>query len=89
MTKFDRELEKRGHKFVRYADDCNIYVKRQRAAERVMVSAMTFLEKRLRLTVNRTNSQIGSRTRLKFLGFCFGKLARSRGFAYMKSLCSV
>jgi group II intron reverse transcriptase/maturase len=69
LTKFDRMLEERGHKFVRYADDCNIYVKSQRAAERVMEGCITFLEGKLKLKVNRKKSAIGSPTRLKFLGF--------------------
>jgi hypothetical protein len=69
LTKFDRMLEERGHKFVRYADDCNIYVKSPRAAERVMESCVIFLEKKLRLKVNRKKSTTGSPTQLKFLGF--------------------
>jgi hypothetical protein len=69
LTKFDRMLEERGYKFVRYADDCNIYVKSPRAAERVMESCVKFLEKKLRLKVNRKKSATGSPTELKFLGF--------------------
>jgi group II intron reverse transcriptase/maturase len=69
LTKFDRMLEERGHKFVRYADDCNIYVKSPRAAERVMESCAKFLEKKLKLKVNRKKSSAGNPTKLKFLGF--------------------
>ena len=69
LTKFDRMLEERGHKFVRYADDCNIYVKSPRAAERVMESCIKFLEKKLKLKVNRKKSSTGSPKELKFLGF--------------------
>jgi group II intron reverse transcriptase/maturase len=69
LTKFDRMLEERGHKFVRYADDCNIYVKSPRAAERVMEGCVKFLEGKLRLKVNRKKSATGSPTKLKFLGF--------------------
>ena len=69
LTKFDRMLEERGHKFVRYADDCNIYVKSRRAAERVMAGCIKFLEEKLKLKVNRKKSTIGSPIRLKFLGF--------------------
>ena len=69
LTKFDRMLEERGHKFVRYADDCNIYVKSLRAAERVMESCIKFLEGKLKLKVNRKKSSTGSPTKLKFLGF--------------------
>jgi group II intron reverse transcriptase/maturase len=69
LTKFDRMLEERGHKFVRYADDCHIYVKSPRAAERVMESCVKYLEKKLKLKVNRKKSATGSPTKLKFLGF--------------------
>lgn len=69
LTKFDRMLEERGHKFVRYADDCNIYVKSPRAAERVMESCTKFLESKLKLKVNRKKSTTGSPTKQKFLGF--------------------
>ena len=69
LTKFDRMLEGRGHKFVRYADDCNIYVKSPRAAERVMESCIKYLEKKLKLKVNRKKSGSGSPKKLKFLGF--------------------
>jgi hypothetical protein len=62
-------LEERGHKFVRYADDCNIYVKSPRAAERVMEGCIRFLEGKLKLKVNRKKSATGSPTKLKFLGF--------------------
>jgi group II intron reverse transcriptase/maturase len=69
LTKFDRMLEERGHKFVRYADDCNIYVKSLRAAGRVMESCTKFLEGKLKLKVNRKKSSTGSPLKLKFLGF--------------------
>ena len=62
-------LEERGHRFVRYADDCNIYVKSPRAAERVMAGCIKFLEGKLKLKVNRKKSTTGSPTELKFLGF--------------------
>jgi group II intron reverse transcriptase/maturase len=69
LTKFDLMLEERGHKFVRYADDCNIYVKSRRAAERVMEGCVKFLEGKLKLKVNRKKSAVGSPVKLKFLGF--------------------
>jgi hypothetical protein len=62
-------LEERGHKFVRYADDCNIYVKSGRAAQRVMEGCVKFLEGKLKLKVNRKKSTTGSLLKLKFLGF--------------------
>jgi RNA-directed DNA polymerase len=70
LNQLDKELEKRGHKFVRFADDFCIYVKSKRAGQRVLESISNFLEKDLKLTVNSTKSQIGSPTKLKFLGFC-------------------
>lgn len=76
LTVFDRLLESRGHKFVRYADDCNIYVKSRRAAERVMTSCVKFLEGKLKLKVNRRKSQVGSPLRLKFLGFSLCKIGK-------------
>lgn len=68
----DKELERRGHAFVRYADDMNIYVKSHRAGERVIKSTTKFLETKLRLTVNTDKSEVGSPSKLKFLGFSLG-----------------
>jgi group II intron reverse transcriptase/maturase len=73
LDDLDKELEKRGHKFVRYADDCNIYVKTQRAGERVMGSVVQFLEKKLKLRVNRQKSKVDRASKVKFLGFSFYK----------------
>jgi group II intron reverse transcriptase/maturase len=73
LDDLDRELEKRGHKFVRYADDCNVYVKTQRAGERVMGSVVQFLEKKLKVKVNRQKSKVDRANRVKFLGFSFYK----------------
>lgn len=68
----DRELVSRGHKFVRYADDCNIYVSSKKAAERVMAGVTKFLGKKLKLKVNVKKSSIEKPWNLKFLGFTFG-----------------
>ena len=73
LDDLDKELEKRGHKFVRYADDCNVYVKTRRAGERVMGSVVQFLEKKLKLKVNRQKSKVDRANRVKFLGFSFYK----------------
>jgi group II intron reverse transcriptase/maturase len=73
LDDLDKELEKRGHKFVRYADDCNIYVQTQRAGERVMESVKGFLEKKLKLKVNLKKSKVDRAFRVKFLGFSFFK----------------
>lgn len=72
LNELDEELTRRGHHFVRYADDCNIYVKSQRAGERVMRSITQFLEKRLKVKVNPDKTKVGSPLRLKFLGFSLG-----------------
>src|ERR1700681_2556310 len=67
----DKELEKRGHRFVRYADDCNIYVRSQKAGERVMAGIEKFLAKRLKLKVNKAKSAVAKPSARKFLGFSF------------------
>ena len=67
----DKELERRGHNFVRYADDCNIYVRSQRGGERVMASIERFLTKRLKLKVNKAKSAVARPVKRKFLGFSF------------------
>ena len=73
LNDLDRELEERGHKFVRYADDCNIHVKTERAGERVLKSVKQYLEKKLKLKVNPKKSKVERATRAKFLGFSFWK----------------
>ena len=69
LDELDRELERRGHRFCRYADDCNIYVHSRRAGERVMASVCTFLTRKLRLTVNDTKSAVARPDGRQFLGF--------------------
>ena len=71
LDELDRELEKRGHRFVRYADDCNIYVQSQRAAERVKATVTRYIEKKLRLKVNEEKSAVDLATKRQFLGFSF------------------
>ena len=71
LDELDRELAKRGHRFVRYADDCNIYVQSQRAAERVKASVTRYIEKKLRLKVNEEKSAVDVATKRQFLGFSF------------------
>ena len=71
LDELDKELEKRGHKFCRYADDCNIYVKSHRAGLRVMKSITGWIENRLKLKVNQTKSAVDHPSRRKFLGFSF------------------
>lgn len=69
LSELDEKLEERGHRFVRYADDCNIYVKSERAAKRVMESTSRFIEGRMRLKVNKTKSAVGPAVKRQFLGF--------------------
>jgi len=76
LDDLDKELEQRGHKFVRYADDCNIYVKTQRAGERVLERVKQYLEKKLKLKVNPKKSKVEKATKAKFLGFSFWKRKR-------------
>lgn len=71
LDELDKELEKRGHPFVRYADDCNIYVKTPRAGERVMASITKFIESKLLLKVNEKKSAVDRPQNRKFLGFTF------------------
>ena len=71
LDDLDKELEKRGLRFVRFADDCNTYVASQRAGERVMESITKFLSKKLRLKVNEEKSAVGRPWQRKFLGFTF------------------
>jgi RNA-directed DNA polymerase len=69
LDDLDKELERRGHKFVRYADDCNIYVRSEKAGERVMESVTQFLKEKLRLTVNRQKSAVSPCEGRTFLGY--------------------
>jgi len=71
LDELDKELERRGHKFCRYADDCNIYVKSRRAGERVLGSITKFLNTKLKLKVNTEKSAVSSPTKRKFLGYSF------------------
>src|SRR5208337_4416880 len=80
LDELDRELEQRGHRFVRYADDCNIYVKSERAGQRVMEGVKRFLTRKLRLKVNESKSAVARPKDRKFLGFSFtwGETVRRR-----------
>jgi RNA-directed DNA polymerase len=71
LDELDRELERRGHHFVRYADDCNIYVGSERAGQRVMESITRFITHRLKLKVNQAKSAVARPGQRKFLGFSF------------------
>jgi RNA-directed DNA polymerase len=71
LDEFDRELERRGHRFARYADDSNIYVRSRRAGERVMKSLTRFISTKLKLKVNESKSAVAEPRERKFLGFSF------------------
>ena len=71
LDEFDRELERRGLRFARYADDCNIYVRSERAGQRVMKSIARFITKKLKLKVNEAKSAVARPQERKFLGFSF------------------
>jgi RNA-directed DNA polymerase len=71
LDELDRELERRGHRHARYADDCNIYVRSQRAGERVMASITEFITTKLKLKVNQQKSAVARPWGRKFLGFSF------------------
>jgi len=73
LHELDVELERRGHRFVRYADDCNVYVRSQAAGERVMASLEAFLRGRLRLKVNREKSAVAPPWERKFLGYTIAR----------------
>ena len=71
LDELDRELERRGHRFVRYADDCNVYVRSERAGQRVMESITRFIAQKLKLKVNEAKSAVARPQQRKFLGFTF------------------
>ncbi len=71
LSDLDRELEQRGHRFVRYADDCNIYVRTERSGGRVLENVRQYVEKKLKLKLNPKKSKVGQAKVLKFLGFSF------------------
>ncbi|MCF6408114.1 group II intron reverse transcriptase/maturase [Chitinophaga filiformis] len=71
LDKLDKELEKRGHRYVRYADDCSIYVKSKRSGDRVMESITQYIEKELKLKVNTEKSSVTRPWKMKLLGFTF------------------
>src|SRR2546421_2938478 len=81
LNDLDKELTRRGHRFCRYADDCNIYVRSQRAGERVMASVSRFLTKRLRLKVNEAKSAVAWPEERKFLGFSISNDGSERHIA--------
>jgi len=78
LDELDKELERREHKFCRYADDCNVYVQSRSAGERVLKSLTTFLDRRLRLKVNAEKSAVARPWERKFLGYSFTRHREAR-----------
>jgi len=97
LNELDQELDRRGHKFCRYADDCNVYVKTKRSGERVFKSMVNFVEEGLKLKVNHEKSAVDYPARRKFLGFTFSykgdiripKESRRRFRLKVKELCRI
>ena len=87
LDDLDKELERRGHKFCRYADDCNIYVKSEKAGRRVLASITTFIEKKLQLRVNRDKSAVDRPWRMSMFS-AFAK-AYPPQFFHSKGLISL
>src|SRR6185312_3045489 len=71
LDKLDKELENRGHRFVRYADDIQVYARSERGASRVLESVSRYIEKELKLVVNRTKSKANRQWKSKLLGYSF------------------
>lgn len=86
LNELDKELEKRGHSFVRYADDFHIYVSSQKAGHRVMYSVTEFIEKKLHLKVNREKSAVERPWKRKFLGFSFTPHRKPKVRIHKKSM---
>ena len=84
LDELDWELDRRGHRFVRYADDCNVYVRSKRAGQRVMTSLTDFIERTLRLEVNAEKSAVAPPEKRHFLGFSLGP---SRWMERWKCFC--
>jgi group II intron reverse transcriptase/maturase len=78
LDELDSELARRGHRFVRYADDCNVYVRSERAGQRVMASVSGFIQWRLRLRINASKSAVARPEERHFLGFCLRVVQKGR-----------
>ncbi len=88
LDDWDKELERRGHKFVRYADDCNIYMRSERAGQRVLQSMRTFLAQRLKLRVNDAKSALARPDARTFLGFSFYRNRVGIAFGWPPKRCA-
>jgi group II intron reverse transcriptase/maturase len=86
LDELDKELEKRGHKFCRYADDCNIYLRSRKAAERVMESITRFIEKKLKLKVNRDKSRVAPTSEVTFLGHVLNRSLQTQLLPSLKAI---
>lgn len=87
LDELDRELDRRAHRYCRYADDCNIYVKSRKAGERVLENITRYIEGKLKLKVNRNKSAVGRPSKRKFLGLSFYMVkGKARNFIHIKSI---
>ena len=87
LDELDRELDRRAHRYCRYADDCNIYVKSRKAGERVLESITRYIEEKLKLKVNRNKSAVDKPDKRKFLGLSFYVVeGKARNFIHIKSI---
>jgi group II intron reverse transcriptase/maturase len=89
LDKLDKELEKRGHRYVRYADDCSIYVKSKRSGDRVMESISDYIEKELKLKVNSEKSSVTRPWMMKLLGFTFYHKKGEKGISVHRKSIAV
>ena len=87
LDDLDKELTRRGHRFCRYADDCNIYVRSRRAGERVMASVSRFLTRKLRLKLNEAKSAVAQPEERKFLGFSVLQAHTERSSSWTDQSC--
>ena len=81
LHELDKELNKRGHRFVRYADDCSIYVRSEKSAKRVAESITNYIEKKLRLKVNREKTRVSRPSESQLLGFSFTRVKKAMRYA--------
>ena len=85
LNELDKELERRGHRFVRYADDCMIFCKSRKSAERTLSNILQFIEEKLFLKVNRKKTKVSHISRVKYLGYTFTDIKENADFEYTRS----
>ena len=85
LNELDKELERRGHRFVRYADDCMILCRSRKSAERTLENIVPYIEGRLFLKVNRTKTTVSHISKIKYLGYAFYRHQKSADSGYIPS----